>query len=376
MEKTAILFVKIVIIALLLIIVGGIGIVLFVNLAPQFGQVPQGEALKRMEQSENYRDGVFQNLIETNMDIPAGDMARVAYQMLFQSGGNGPEKPLPVRFQDDWLLRDTSLAITWFGHSAVLLELEGKRILIDPMLGPACSPVSFLTKRYPYEIPIDLDKVEDIDAVVFSHDHYDHLDYYTVSRIKDRVGHWFTPLGLGEHLKKWGISPDKITELDWWEESPFLSLKLVCAPARHFSGRGLTDRNKTQWASWVIVGQNRKVYFSGDGGYGPHFKEIGEKFGPIDFAMVECGQYNPLWESIHMMPEQSAQAALDLNARVAMPIHWGAFTLSLHHWIEPIERFQVAAQASGLPILHPYIGERIVVTDSAATTKWWETIQD
>ena len=264
--------------------------------------------------------------------------------------------------------------VTWYGHSAILLEIEGKRILIDPMLGPAASPVPFLTKRFEYEDPIDLDDIVDIDAVLISHDHYDHLDYPTISKIKDKVGHFYTALAVGEHLKHWGISSDKITELDWWQTSKIGHIELVATPARHFSGRGVTDRNKTQWASWVILGRHNRVYFSGDSGYAPHFSEIGDKYGPFDFTMMECGQYNEMWEAIHMMPEQTIQAHIDLKGKIMMPIHWGAFNLSLHDWTDPIERAKAEADRLGVTLLSPYIGDRFVIEKEGPeepNANWW-----
>lgn len=359
-------------ILLSLLVIFVLSVVIFVNFAPQFGAVPEGDALEKIKKSPNYRDGVFQNLIETRMDMKAGDMASVMYRMFFKKQGREPEKPLPVKFKNQLIAPDTAISITWYGHSAILLELEGRKILIDPMLGPVSAPISFGTKRFPYEQGINLETIPEVDAVLFSHDHYDHLDYLTVKAIKDKVGHFYTAQGVGGHLIRWGVHPDKITELDWWETAAEGPFQLVCTPARHFSGRGLTDRNKTQWASWVIKGTSKSIYFSGDSGYGPHFTDIGATYGPFDFAMIECGQYNELWESIHMMPEQSVQAALDLKAKVAMPIHWGAFSLSLHHWTEPIERFNTEAVRQNLNVIHPYIGEKIVVTDSLESEVWWE----
>ena len=192
--------------------------------------------------------------------------------------------------------------------------------------------------------------------------------------LKDKVGHFYTPLGVGAHLERWGISSERITELDWWETASIGQTKLVAAPARHFSGRGITDRNKTQWASWVIVGEREKIYFSGDSGYGPHFKEIGERFGPFDFAMMECGQYNERWEAIHMMPEQTIQASIDIKSKKMMPIHWSAFNLSLHHWTEPVERALKAAKAREVNMITPLIGLRFSPAVIQENTMWWRTI--
>jgi L-ascorbate metabolism protein UlaG (beta-lactamase superfamily) len=251
--------------------------------------------------------------------------------------------------------------------------MDGKNILIDPMLGESPSPLPFLgSKRYSDELPIAIEKLPQIDAIIISHDHYDHLDYGSIKRLKAKTDQFFMPLGVGSHFESWGVDSSAIHELVWWDEINFEELELTFAPSRHFSGRGLTDRNSTLWGSWIIKGTNENIYFSGDGGYGPHFKEIGEKHGPFDFAMIECGQYNKNWEQIHMMPEQSAQAAIDVNAKVMMPIHWGAFSLALHSWIDPIERVSAEAKKLNIPLVAPEIGSPVVVSELPKDWgEWW-----
>lgn len=345
----------------------------FVSLAPQFGKSPKGEYLKKILDSKHYSDGKFQNLIPTSMDMGLKDGIQVMYKWITNTDGRVPKAPLPVSFSDDKNVNNERVALTWFGHSAFLLKINEKKILIDPMLGPAASPVSFVTKRFAYEQALDLDKMSEVDAVILSHDHYDHLDYKTITQLKDRVNHFYTPLGVGSHLIRWGVDPSRISELDWWETANIEEVEVIAAPARHFSGRGLTDRNKTQWASWIIRNGDEKIYFSGDSGYGPHFREIGEKYGPFDFAMMECGQYNEKWEAIHMMPEQTIQASLDLNCRKVMPIHWGAFNLSLHAWTEPIERAIKAANGNDIDVITPRIGQLFNWNDSIdVKDQWWK----
>ena len=355
-------------IALLAIVVG-----LFVNLAPQFGQIPEDEDLKRIEKSIHYKEGVFDNLIETKMNIPLSKIPGLMAGFLFPGPEKSPNDSLPAKFDYNHLGgRDSLSRITWYGHSAVMLEIDGKIILLDPMLGPAASPISFMTNRFNYKEAINIGDLPHIDAIIISHDHYDHLDYPSILELKNKTDHFFTGLGVGSHLKKWGVSSDKITELDWWENAEFKGLTFSAAPARHFSGRGITDRNKTQWASWAVKGLQQNIYFSGDGGYGPHFKEIGEKLGPFDFAMMECGQYNKMWEAIHMMPEQTVQAGIDVEAKVLMPIHWGAFDLSLHTWTDPVERFTKAAMIKNVAYVSPTIGQRVLVGDKIENVNWWE----
>lgn len=365
------------IITLIGIMTLAVGITTFVSFAPQFGAKPSGEHLKRISQSENFQNGQFANGIETKMDFSFSNVNKMIWEF-FTATNTSPKAALPVKFENNTPENtgDSLVYITWYGHSAFLLEMEGKRLLLDPMFGPAASPVSFTSQRFPYEKPIDLNQFNDIDAVIISHDHYDHLDYPSITRLKGEVGHFFVPLGVGAHLVHWGVAPEKITELDWWEGGTLDHLSFTATPARHFSGRGLTDRQKTLWASWVLEGKGSKIYFSGDSGYGPHFREIKEKFGSFDFAMMECGQYNEKWEAIHMMPEQTAQAAIDVGAKVMMPIHWGAFSLAPHTWTDPITRLLQAAEAQNIPVIHPVIGDRFAVGNDFPKEKWWESVSN
>jgi L-ascorbate metabolism protein UlaG (beta-lactamase superfamily) len=345
----------------------------FINLAPQFGAPPSGEHLEKIQQSKNYQSGQFQNLIPTTMDLGFKSGSKVMYEWLFKGKDREPSQRLPTSF--DHSAVDTALQVTWFGHSAILLEIGGRKLLIDPMLGDAAAPVSFMTRRFDYQHPIMIDSIPAVDAVIISHDHYDHLDYQSIMALKDRVGHFYTALGVGSHLKKWGVESSKITEMDWWQSAKHDELEFIAAPARHFSGRGISDRNKTQWASWIIIGKSERVYFSGDSGYGPHFKEIGERYGPFDFAMMECGQYNERWEAIHMMPEQTVQAGLDVNTKKLMPIHWGAFNLSLHSWTDPVERALKAAERHDIEVLTPVIGNAFTLSETGANqSTWWRSL--
>ncbi|RED93037.1 L-ascorbate metabolism protein UlaG (beta-lactamase superfamily) [Marinoscillum furvescens DSM 4134] len=355
------------IVALLTMLIAGTFI--FVSVSPEFGQPPKGEDLTRIKQSPNYGTKGFVNLIETS----TGEIwdALKATPEMFKDGGRNPARPIPVAFEKESPTVDSLTYVTWYGHSAFLLETSGQRILIDPMLGKVASPTSFGTKRFTYATPIPLEELQDIDVVIISHDHYDHLDYPTIKLLKDQVGRFITPLGIGSHLKSWGVPADRITELDWWQETSVGAIHYVACPSRHFSGRGLTDRDATQWASWVILTEKEKIYFSGDGGYGAHFSEIGLKYGPFDFAMLECGQYNEAWSNIHMMPEESVQAGLDVNARLAMPIHWGAFRLAPHSWVDPIQRFTKAADQHQLPYILPTIGDRFVLGQEYPKSEWW-----
>jgi L-ascorbate metabolism protein UlaG (beta-lactamase superfamily) len=350
----------------------------FLNLSPQFGGSPSEVQKEQYAKSEHYREGKFINQIPTTLDLGFVKTTGVIYDYFFnQVPDLEPSTPIPVEKVDslEIIRKPHDLKrLTWFGHSACLLEMESKKILFDPMLGESPSPHPLLgPKRYSKELPIPIEKLPYIDAVVISHDHYDHLDYESIIKLKDKVGHFYVALGVGAHLIEWGINPEKITELDWWKESSADGFTFICTPARHFSGRGLSNNFTTLWASWIVKTENSSVYFSGDSGYGPHFKEIGNRYGPFDFVMLECGQYNELWKDIHMMPEQTVQAAIDLKGKLMMPIHWGAFTLAMHTWIDPINRVTVSAHERLVPITTPKIGEPVILQQPQFPhSEWWK----
>lgn len=365
---------KIAVSILAIIILFTISIMAFINFAPQFGAKPSGEHLQQISTSPNYGEDQFVNQIETIQDMSFSNMW-AALKESISAKNTSPKKAFETYFSDEKPApTDSNVVVTWYGHSAILLEMEGKRIFMDPMLGPHSSPVSFFGQRFKNKPPFDLSNLGKLDAVIFSHDHYDHLDYYTIKRIKDQVGHFYTPLGLGSHLKAWGVPESKITELDWWDSAEMRHFKFTATPARHFSGRGTNDRNKTLWASWVIEGHSNKIYFSGDSGYGPHFKEIGERMGPVDFAFMECGQYNDKWANIHMMPEQTVKAAIDIKAKKMMPIHWGGFSLAPHEWYDPADRVAQAAALENVNLITPEVGKAFSLQqEQLPSNQWWNT---
>jgi L-ascorbate metabolism protein UlaG (beta-lactamase superfamily) len=360
-------------IVLLLVIIG----VLFVNFSPQFGKSPTDEQLVEYALADNHRNGIFVNQTTTTLDFPGFG---IMWEFIKGSPKRRPSKNIEVLPIDSLGIvqhDQESAQLTWFGHSAFLLQLDGKTILLDPMFGSTPAPHPMLgNKRYSKELPIAIEKLPHIDAIIISHDHYDHLDYGSILKLKDKVDRFYVPLGVGNHLIEWGVPASQIEELNWWDSTTLDHINLVSAPARHFSGRGLSDRSTTLWCSWIIQGANEHIYFSGDGGYGPHFKEIGEKYGPFDISLMECGQYNEKWASIHMMPEETAQAAVDLNSKVMMPIHWGAFTLALHDWTDPADRVTKAAANLGMPVTTPRIGQPIILGASYPDLRWWELIDN
>jgi L-ascorbate metabolism protein UlaG (beta-lactamase superfamily) len=286
-----------------------------------------------------------------------------------------PDRPIPVELLDiDAMSGNKQAKITWFGHSTVLLQIEGKILLLDPTFANSPSPFPlFGGKRFSKVLPVEPEQLPFIDIVIISHDHYDHLDYNSILRLKDKTQLFCVPVGVGSRLKSWGVDQGKIKEFDWWNEMEFSGLMLACTPASHFSGRGLFDRNATLWCSWAIAGQQTKVYFSGDGGYGPHFAEIGKKYGPFDLTLMECGQYDKRWSDIHMMPEETVQAHLDVKGNILVPIHWAAFSLAFHDWTEPIERVTKAAKERNIDISTPKIGEAVIIGSAQYPTAiWWK----
>ncbi len=352
-----------------------IGGALFLSFAPQIGGTPEGDRLARMKASGNYQDGVFVNTIETKMGISAADIPKVLWGFLAGGDGLEPNRQILTQTFSPGLyasLPDTQTAVTWFGHSSVLLRTNGQTFLIDPIFSKRASSFSFMgPKRFDFDHHIRVEELPEVHAVLISHDHYDHLDYETMTQLSARVRHFFVPLGVGAHLEAWGIEAARITELNWWEESKFEGTTLALTPARHFSGRALTDQNTTLWGSWAILGK-QKVFFTGDSGYTPEFANAGERYGPFDLAFVECGQYNELWSNIHMMPEQTAQAAADLQARWMIPIHWGKFPLALHRWEEPVERMTAEADRLDVNYVLPEINQTFVLDLESPEKRWWE----
>ena len=348
---------------------------LFVNSSPEFGGKATQEQKKFYSRSLNYKDGKFINRgnVEMSMDFNKFFKSLVGY--FSPTPQTKPSSDIPVHKIDSLNIAryKGKTRMVWFGHSTFLLQINGKNILIDPMFGNVPAPHPMLGgKRFSSELPIQIEKLPQIDAVILSHDHYDHLDYGSIFKLKDKVNHFYTPLGVGVHLLEWGIPQRQITELDWWQQSTFGDLVFKCTPAQHFSGRGFNDRGNTLWASWIIQSSTENLFFSGDSGYGSHFKEIGDKYGPFDFAMMECGQYNEMWKEIHMMPEETAQAGLDIKAKFIMPIHWGSFKLAMHTWTEPVERLLTRASELNIPVHVPEIGESIYLDPKhIQSTKWW-----
>ncbi len=336
-----------------------------------FGKNPSGTRLERIKKSPNYRDGSFQNIHHTP-NFGEGYNFWKILSMYFKKGTTEPTKILPSKKLNFTENNSDDFKLTWLGHSSYIIQVDGKTIVMDPVIVGNASPLSFFGKAYPIEHPYTLNDLPSIDYVFLSHDHYDHLDYKTIIQLKDKVKHFYTSLGVGSHLEYWGVPSDMITELDWNESVNIDStMRLTALPARHFSGRGFT-RNQTLWSSFAFKTKNKNIYIGGDSGYDDHFKKIGKKHGPFDLSILECGQYNPAWGYIHMMPEEVAQAAEDLGTKLLLPVHWAKFTLALHTWTDPIERVTKAAAEKNIAITTPMIGETIILDTYTPSTTWWK----
>lgn len=367
---------KIMMFLFIFIIVLCAAVLLFINLHPVFGGNPSKEQKKLYQSFDNYADGKFVNQAPAKMDM--GGISGVLSMMRDAvSGGkeHNPSGQIPVS-EIDWnIVKSNEDSLTWFGHSAFLLSIDRKKILVDPMLGPIASPVSFIgSRRYSEDILHMVNDMPPIDAVLITHDHYDHLDYPSILKLKEKAGHFFVPYGVSTHLIRWGVEKEKITELNWWDETGFQGLTIALTPSKHFSGRGMLNRNTTLWGGWVILGKHTRFYTSGDGGYDEHFKEIGKKYGPFDMTLMEGGQYDRRWSEIHMTPEQSVQAHKDVKGKNMMLIHWGAFTLAYHGWKEPIERALKEAEKKDANMIAPAIGETVLLNGqySLPESFWWD----
>jgi len=324
---------------------------------PQFGKIPSGERLERIEKSPNYKDGHFQNEIPTTMMIKEKSMLSIWWDLFFKNHPNTiPDSgQIPLIKTDLSKLDKNQNLIIWFGHSSYMIQAAGKRILVDPVFF-AGAPFQFINKAFPGTQVYTPEDIPEIDFLIITHDHYDHLDYETVPKIKDRVKHVITGLGVGSHLEYWGYPANKLTELDWNESASFDGeFQIHCLPTRHFSGRSLFQ-TKTLWASFVIETPSGKIYIGGDSGYGPHFAQIGQKFPGIDLAILENGQYDKNWSNIHTLPQELPLVAKDLNAKRFMTVHNSKFKLANHSWDEPKKNAE-NLRSQGFDVLMPTIGE-------------------
>jgi L-ascorbate metabolism protein UlaG (beta-lactamase superfamily) len=336
----------------------------------------KGERLTRVQSSAQYQEGAFVN-VEPQA---ANDLGWDYLQDQFFGGQRRqPEGQIPViPFPSDQLSKPPSkgLKATWLGHATVLLEIDGSRLLTDPVLSERASPFHFVGPKRFHPSPIPLEELTGIDAVIVSHDHYDHLDEPTIRHLAAQGTQFYVPLGSGAHLEAWDVAPDQIHDLDWWQEARIGDLTIIATPTRHYSGRGLFDYKATLWSSWALVGPDNRVFYSGDSGYSKLFSEIGDRLGPFDLTLVKIGSYGPgqAWLDVHMDPEDAVQVHLDVSGKQLLPVHWATFNLALHEWDEPIRRTLDAAEKHNVDIVTPKVGETITSGTPHTNTQWWESV--
>ncbi len=336
---------------------------------PVFGKNPSGERLDRIYESPNYKYGSFQNPVPTEVILKSASFFKMLIDFFNKPKSTVPEKPLPIIKTNLATIPAEQLTLVWFGHSSYFIKSKSLRVLVDPVFKQA-SPFSFFGKPFPGTEAYGPDDFDEIDLLILTHDHYDHLEYQTIKSLSSKVKMVCTSLGVGEHLECWGIDQNKIIELNWWEKVEGEEIELTAAPARHFSGRKFL-RGKTLWSSFVLSIHGYRLYIGGDSGYGSHFAEIGEKYGPFDIAMLEIAQYGDNWPYIHMQPEQAVMAALDLKAKIILPVHWGKFALAYHAWDDPIRRLVKSAAEKQVKLTTPKIGEPVVLGRNIPNTEWW-----
>lgn len=363
--------VKILIGLLIVFAVIVIAAVLFLKLNPAFGgRASKEDKADYAERADNYADEWFSYPEEWELDGVSEDKP-------ISQKDTKPQEELPIKspdFDDKPDIEEVN--VTWFGHSNLLVQMHGMNILIDPVFSERTSPVSFIGPKRFSELPLEIDELPHIDIAVISHDHYDHLDMDSVKALDEKTDRFIVPLGVENHLERWGISADKVTNMAWWEETQINGLTVACTPARHASGRGLDRLAPTLYASWVFEDEYHRIFESGDTGYGGHFGEIHKRYGDFDLVMMDCAQFNMKWHYIHMFPEESAEAAQTLGAKTAMPIHWGAFVLSSHAWDDPPERFTSAAESNGMTVVTPQIGETMrLEKPEDYQDRWWKDIK-
>ncbi|MFJ6154649.1 MBL fold metallo-hydrolase [Micromonospora profundi] len=331
-----------------------------------------GARAERAARSPQFRDGTFHNRAGTRTMVadPGRNLLR---ELIFGKQKRRPTAPVPLLRPSAPQATD-EFAIIWYGHATALIEIEGRRVLLDPMWSDRCSPSGLVGPRRLHEPPVRLDELPPLDAILISHDHYDHLDMATVQALTaGQSAPFLVPLGVGAHLDRWGVPAERIIELDWAESHRVAGLEITATPAQHFSGRGLR-RDGTLWSSWVVAGSRRRVFYTGDSGYFDGYAAIGAEHGPFDATLIQIGAYDRAWPTIHMFPEEAVDAHQDLRGGLLIPVHWATFNLALHDWSEPVNRLWAEAKARDVQLAVPRPGERVVVADPPAVDGWWQAI--
>jgi L-ascorbate metabolism protein UlaG (beta-lactamase superfamily) len=360
-----------------------IGIVLFLMNWPSFGGTISGKRLKRVQASSHYHDGKFANT-EPQPPLKPGEVWGYLKEQFFGDQTRVPPSAIPIStippaslYVSGQTQPPPGLRAIWLGHSSVYIELDGLRLLVDPVFSNYASPFSGIGPKRFHPPPITMADLPEIDAVMISHDHPDHLDMRTVKYLSSRGTHFFVPLGVGAHLEKWEIPESRITELDWWESAEIGGVTIICTPAQHYSGRKIIDYKETFWSSWSLIGPKYRVFYSGDTGFSNHFKQIGDQLGPFDLGIIKIGLYGPgaSWIYSHIDPEDAVKAQLAVGARRMLPVHWGTFNIALHDWDEPIKRAVKAASEKNVDLVTPRVGEVVIAGEPFSSHRWWEEVR-
>ena len=344
-----------------------------------FGGKLTGERLARARAYAHYRDGAFVNALPP-APYRLGDVWPLVKGQFLGDEVRVPPSAIPVLPVAAAALKDAPAAdrlrAFWIGHASVYIEIDGLRMLVDPIFSDYASPFAIGPKRF-HAPPIALADLPPIDAVLITHDHYDHLDMHTVQQLARRGAAFYVPLGIGAHLEAWGVPATQIHDQVWWQEESLRGVRIVSTPSRHYSGRGLTDQNATLWTSWSVIGARHRLHVTGDTGSSDHFRTIGERLGPFDMSFIKIGAYGPgaPWTDIHMTPEDAVRAHRALRARRMFPVHWGTFNLAFHAWDEPIRRALSAARADQVELVTPRVGEIVDADLPFASSAWWEAVR-
>jgi len=364
------------IIVLLFVIVGS---VLCLKHWPSFGGTLSGERLIRAQASSHNHDGKFTNILP-HPALESGDVWGYLKEQLFGDQIRVPPSAIPISAFSPVSLQTQpppGMRAIWFGHSSVYMELDGLRLMVDPVFSEYASPFSGLGPKRFHAPPIALTELPKIDAVLISHDHYDHLDMRTIQYLSAKGAQFFVPLGVGAHLDEWEVPKNQITEMDWWESKEISGLKIICTPAQHYSSRGIFDYKETFWSSWSVIGPKYSVFYSGDTGFSDHFQQIGDQLGPFDLGIIRIGQYGPgaSWIYSNMDPEDAVKAHLAVRARRMLPVHWGTFNIAFHDWDEPIKRAVRAAHEQNMDLVTPRVGEVVIAGEPFNSLNWWEEVR-
>ncbi|MFL5320020.1 MAG: MBL fold metallo-hydrolase [Myxococcaceae bacterium] len=341
-----------------------------------FGGRAHGLRLERMASSSRFKDGVFHNTKSVGAGLKKGSALSTMGEYFFGGESRSPAAPLPAENPlPSWSRpADGGLRVTWLGHSTVLIEIDGYRVLTDPVWGQRASPYSFAGPKRFQPVPVAISALPKLDAVIVSHDHYDHLDYPTILELAKLDVPFFTSLGVGAHLEAWGIAPERITELDWWEHAQVRGLRISAAPSQHFSGRAVGDRNHTLWSSFAVKTDAHSVFFSGDTGLTPEYAEIRSRLGPFDLVMLEVGAFHEAWGDIHLGPDNAMKAYELLGGGMFLPVHWGTFNLAIHAWDAPAERLLELAETQSVQLVMPKLGAAIEPRKAERVDPWWREV--